>query len=89
MAHLAHSMAYVKETPWHWHGNQLSENQPLEIWLREAGMEWQIKESEVLYSVSEGKPVSSVSFRHVLRYVDAIVPIVCIVNAALPDPLFI
>ena len=54
MAHLVESMAYVKETPWHGLGNKLGENQPIEVWQEEAGMNWQIKESEVLYSVSEG-----------------------------------
>ena len=47
MAHLVQTMAYVNETPWHGLGNQLSENQPLEVWLREAGMNWKIESSPV------------------------------------------
>ncbi|MCU1748561.1 DUF932 domain-containing protein [Pseudomonas sp. 6D_7.1_Bac1] len=47
MAHLIEQMAYVGTTPWHGLGNQLSPKQPLEIWQREAGMNWQIQESPV------------------------------------------
>ncbi|ERZ01113.1 DUF932 domain-containing protein [Pseudomonas aeruginosa] len=47
MAHLVEQMAYVGETPWHGLGNQLPQKQPIEIWQREAGMDWQIQESPV------------------------------------------
>lgn len=40
-------MAYVGATPWHGLGSALSPNQPLEIWQREAGMNWQIQDSPV------------------------------------------
>lgn len=51
MAHLIESMAFVRETPWHGLGNQLSEKQPLEVWLREAGMDWSIEQADVMYQV--------------------------------------
>lgn len=47
MAHLIEQMAYVGTTPWHGLGSRLSPQQPLEIWQREAGMNWQIQESPV------------------------------------------
>jgi len=47
MAHLVEHMAYVGDTPWHGLGNQLPRKQPIEIWQREAGMNWQIQESPV------------------------------------------
>lgn len=47
MAHLIEQMAYVGATPWHGLGSALSPNQPLEIWQREAGMNWQIQDSPV------------------------------------------
>lgn len=47
MAHLVEQMAYVGDTPWHGLGNQLSPHQPLEIWRREAGMDWEILDSPV------------------------------------------
>jgi phage/plasmid-like protein (TIGR03299 family) len=40
-------MAYAGATPWHGLGNQLTPKQPIEIWQREAGMDWQIQESSV------------------------------------------
>jgi phage/plasmid-like protein (TIGR03299 family) len=40
-------MAYVGQAPWHGLGSSLSPKQPLEIWQREAGMDWQIRESPV------------------------------------------
>jgi len=54
MAHLIENMAYVGATPWHGLGNQLTPQQPIEIWQREAGMDWRINEADVLYSVSAG-----------------------------------
>jgi phage/plasmid-like protein (TIGR03299 family) len=47
MAHLIEQMAYVGDAPWHGLGSALSPKQPLEIWQREAGMNWQIQESPV------------------------------------------
>jgi phage/plasmid-like protein (TIGR03299 family) len=52
MAHLVESMAYIRDTPWHGLGNHLTEQQPLDIWLHEAGMEWSINQSDVLFNVS-------------------------------------
>ena len=49
MAHLIHTMAYKGQTPWHGLGNPLSDKQPLEVWLREAGMDWNIQSSPVHY----------------------------------------
>lgn len=53
MAHLVETMAYVAEEPWHGLGNRLPANRPLEDWLIAAGMNWQLRESEVLYSVAD------------------------------------
>lgn len=50
MAHLVETMAYVGQAPWHGLGSALSPKQPLEIWLREAGMDWQIQESPVHFN---------------------------------------
>lgn len=47
--HLVTSMAYANETPWHGLGNQLAPNQPIEMWARQAGMNWQIEEAEVRF----------------------------------------
>lgn len=47
--HLVQSMAYTGQTPWHGLGNQLTNNQPLEVWAQQAGMNWKIEESEVRF----------------------------------------
>ncbi|MEX3938192.1 DUF932 domain-containing protein [Paraburkholderia sp. EG287A] len=47
--HLVQSMAYVGESPWHGIGNQLAPKQPLEMWARQAGMNWRIEEAEVRF----------------------------------------
>lgn len=47
MAHKIEHMAYIGTTPWHGLGSRLTEKQPLEVWQREAGMDWKIQESPV------------------------------------------
>lgn len=49
MAHQVEQMAYVGDTPWHGLGNQLTPNQPIEIWAQQAGMDWRIESSNVSY----------------------------------------
>jgi phage/plasmid-like protein (TIGR03299 family) len=47
--HLIETMAYAGETPWHGLGNKLTAHQPIDVWKKNAGMDWQIDESEVGY----------------------------------------
>ncbi|HJW03560.1 MAG TPA: DUF932 domain-containing protein [Azospira sp.] len=49
MAHLVQQMAYVGTEPWHGLGNHLPAKQPIEVWQREAGMDWQIMETPVRF----------------------------------------
>ncbi|MFV7441530.1 DUF932 domain-containing protein [Acinetobacter pittii] len=49
MAHQIETMAFVGQTPWHGLGNQLSKNQPIEVWAQQAGMDWRIESSNVSY----------------------------------------
>lgn len=53
MAHEVQTMAYVDAVPWHGLGNRLTPKQPIEVWQRQAGMDWTIKETPVLFNVSE------------------------------------
>jgi len=55
MAHQVENMAYIHHTPWHGLGQHLPEHQPLEVWLKAAGMDWQINEAEVLYRTDPKK----------------------------------
>ncbi|WP_322103964.1 DUF932 domain-containing protein [Paraburkholderia sp. J41] len=59
--HLVTSMAYVGETPWHGLGNQLAPKQPIEVWAKQAGMDWQIESADVRYvSGSAGTNLGSI-----------------------------
>lgn len=49
MVHQIETMAFVGQTPWHGLGNQLPQNQPIEIWAQQAGMDWRIESSNVSY----------------------------------------
>ena len=47
--HLVETMASAGEKPWHGLGNKLTTLQPIDVWKRQAGMDWMIEESEVRY----------------------------------------
>ena len=47
--HLVQTMAYAGEKPWHGLGNKLAPQQSIEVWRQQAGMDWQIEESEVRF----------------------------------------
>ncbi|MDC4986754.1 DUF932 domain-containing protein [Acinetobacter baumannii] len=49
MVHQIETMAFVGQAPWHGLGNQLPQNQPIEIWAQQAGMDWRIESSNVSY----------------------------------------
>jgi len=48
-------IAYVGATPWHGLGQQLTEGAPIEVWAKEAGMDFQILGSPVGYKTTTGK----------------------------------
>lgn len=60
MAHLIEQIAYVGATPWHGLGSRLSEKQPLEIWQREAGMDWKIQESPFHFKADSIGPLGTI-----------------------------
>jgi phage/plasmid-like protein (TIGR03299 family) len=47
--HLVETMAYAGEQPWHGLGNKLAPQQSIDTWKKQAGMDWQIEQSEVCY----------------------------------------
>ncbi|WP_369050906.1 DUF932 domain-containing protein [Burkholderia gladioli] len=58
--HLVENMAYVDQEPWHGIGNKLAPNQPLDVWKRAAGMDWQIESSEVRFVAAHDKTLGSI-----------------------------
>ena len=49
------NMAYVGQKPWHGLGQELKPGMPLEVWRREAGLEFEYRTSPILFDV--GHPV--------------------------------
>ncbi|MEZ2309899.1 DUF932 domain-containing protein [Paraburkholderia sp. RCC_158] len=47
--HLIHSMAYTGQQPWHGLGNQLLPSQPIEVWAKQAGMDFTIESADVRF----------------------------------------
>ena len=45
-------MAYIGDTPWHGLGNQLPAHQPIEVWQKAAGMDFEIKQTDVLFNAA-------------------------------------
>jgi len=60
MSHLVEQMAYVGCTPWHGLGNQLTANQPLEVWSQQAGMDWEIKKAPVRYMTGGNRNIGGI-----------------------------
>ena len=81
MSHLVESMAYVGQVPWHGLGNQLSRQQPLSVWLKEAGMDWSIKQSDVMFNAAEeGLFLRSHDSAQVLYRSDTLAPLSVVSN---------
>ncbi|WP_027329956.1 DUF932 domain-containing protein [Marinimicrobium agarilyticum] len=49
MAHLIDSMAYVGQAPWHGLGRELDTGLPIDDWVVQAGMDWEVQESPVRF----------------------------------------
>jgi phage/plasmid-like protein (TIGR03299 family) len=60
MAHLINTMAYTGETPWHQLGNALPAKQSIEIWAKNAGMDWEIRETPVRFMTETAGTLGSI-----------------------------
>lgn len=56
----ASDMAFVGNTPWHGLGNKLQPKQPIEVWAKQAGMDWEIKETPVRFLTEEAGSLGSI-----------------------------
>lgn len=66
------AMAYKGETPWHGLGEQLPENQPIEVWQEAAGLDWELKKYPVMFGPDASKEYAN---RVVLARSDTMVPL--------------
>lgn len=77
------NMAYRGEKPWHGLGQELTADAPLEVWTKEAGLDWEVKRSRVRFAVDRIDFVDSTTVdslqimpeRHVLFRSDTKVPL--------------
>ncbi|MHC1668781.1 hypothetical protein ACODUO_06420 [Stenotrophomonas maltophilia] len=49
--HWVETMAYAGEKPWHGLGNRLVPRQSIEVWKRQAGMDWKALSGQVMVEV--------------------------------------
>lgn len=67
------SMAYVEDEPWHGLGQKLTPNSPIEVWQREAGMDFTILEAPAMFNTPDG--VKTLTNRNVLYRSDTLGPL--------------
>jgi len=67
------AMAYVGDAPWHGLGQQLSVGATLEVWSKEAGLNFTVNEADVKYQVGTG--IAVFPSRKVLYRSDTNVPL--------------
>lgn len=64
------NVAYVGDTPWHGLGQSLTPNQPIEVWTREAGFDWDVRSAPAHFAATtedgETTPFVRVPRRNVL-----------------------
>lgn len=70
MAHLIETMAYAGQTPWHNLGSKLPPKQSLDVWTREAGMDWHIRETPVRYMATQDSTDAAGLYGEALEFPD-------------------
>lgn len=48
------AIAFAGDVPWHGLGEQLSADAPLDVWQKEAGLNWRVERAETLYRGPDG-----------------------------------
>lgn len=80
MAHLVdksnnrNNLAYIGDTPWHGLGQGLTPDAPIDVWMKEAGFEWEVKRSNVTASAEDGTQIKFLD-RYVLYRSDTKAPL--------------
>lgn len=60
MAHLVEKLAYAGEAPWHSIGSKIDPLQPIEIWQKQSGISFDIKEAPVRFMSEEVGSLGSI-----------------------------
>lgn len=53
------SMAFVGDTPWHSLGQELTKDSPLEVWAKEALLDWQVKSAAARFQITDYKDLNA------------------------------
>lgn len=69
------AMAYAGEEPWHGLGQKLTPNSPLEVWAKEAGLDFHINEADVEFSAGKDVDMQVFPSRKVLYRNDTNAPL--------------
>ena len=69
------AMAYVGETPWHGLGQQLTPESPIEVWMEEAGFNYEIMGGEVMAAMPDGQNMITMPSRKLLYRDDTRTPL--------------
>ena len=65
-------IAYAGKTPWHGLGQQLTPDAPIEVWQREAGLNWEAKASPVFFESARAREVDALSVEPVRVPIDGL-----------------
>ena len=57
-------IAFVGSVPWHGLGQQLTPDQPIEVWAKEAGLDWQAKITQVCFKDNQVFAGQNVIYRN-------------------------
>ncbi len=85
MAHLIENtngkaeIAYAGQTPWHGLGQQLTANASIDVWRKEAGLDWEARLSPVVYT-TDGQIYSEMPNQNVIYRSDTSAPLGVVTN---------
>jgi hypothetical protein len=85
MTHLIEStngkaeIAYAGQTPWHGLGQQLTANASIDVWRKEAGLDWEARLSPVVYT-TDGQIYSEMPNQNVIYRSDTSAPLGVVTN---------
>jgi len=74
------AIAYVGEEPWHGLGQKLTPGQPIDVWAKEAKLDWHVEKTPVWYDVPGAASLKDYAERQVLYRSDTKAPLSVVSN---------
>jgi phage/plasmid-like protein (TIGR03299 family) len=72
-------IAFVNSTPWHGLGQQLTQDAPIDVWRKEAGLDWEAKLSPIMFTW-DGQNYSQMDNQNVIYRNDTNAPLGVVTN---------